>query len=82
MYITTLRTNFMFMVFFVFPSFILRVMCGVLGIFVTHQDRSNRNRKAKVLVTNHITTLDHMAIELVMPHIMVSFYLSLTTSQL
>lgn len=47
-------------------SFILRTMCFVLGIVVHESSEKHRNRSAKVIVTNHVTTLDHLAVDLVL----------------
>ena len=53
-------------------SFILRVMCGVLGILVTQEGAGNWSRKARVIVANYTSTLDHLAVELLVPNILVS----------
>ena len=47
-------------------------MCGILGVIITRDGVSNVHRKAKVLVANYTSTLDHLAIDLVMPNILVS----------
>ncbi len=53
-------------------SVVLRSMCGVLGIWVTQDGAENRKKTAKVLITNYTSTLDHLAVDLVIPNIMVS----------
>jgi len=54
---------------------VLRVMCGVLGIWVT-QDGSAPKQTVRpgVMVCNYSSTLDHAALELVMPNVMVSVW--------
>jgi ancient ubiquitous protein 1 len=56
--------------FFVF-SFVLRVLCGILGILVVQENSEVRDQNAKVLVANYTTALDHVAMELVYPNVMV-----------
>lgn len=53
---------------------IMRGMCGVLGIIVTQEGTDNRNKSAKVLVANYTSTLDHLAVDLVAPNILVSSF--------
>ena len=49
-------------------------MCSVLGIWVTQEGIENRRKSAKVLVANYTSTLDHLAVDLVMPNILVRTY--------
>ena len=58
--------------FFLDFSLVLRVMCGVLGILVTQEGSVNRDRKVKVIASNYSSTLDHLAVDLVMSTILVS----------
>ncbi|XP_070540728.1 lipid droplet-regulating VLDL assembly factor AUP1-like isoform X2 [Ptychodera flava] len=60
--------------FLMIRSFVLRVMCGVLGLVITTEGVKNRERDAPVLVTNHISPLDHLAVDLVFPSIMPSVW--------
>lgn len=55
-------------------SFVLRTMCFVLGIVVHEGEQKHKNQNAKVVVTNHITVLDHLAVDLVLPCIMPSVW--------
>lgn len=48
-------------------SYVLRTMCFVLGIVVQEGEVKHKNRSAKVIVTNHVTMLDHLAVDLVFP---------------
>ncbi|GAB6023444.1 Ancient ubiquitous protein 1 [Chamberlinius hualienensis] len=48
-------------------SYILRVMCFVLGILVSEEVNKNKNKLGKIIVANHVTVLDHLAIDLVLP---------------
>ena len=48
-------------------SLILRTMCGVCGVWVTQEGAENRDVNAKILVSNYTTTLDHLALDLVLP---------------
>ena len=53
---------------------VLRTMCGVLGIIVTTDGLDKREDRAKVLVANYTSTLDHLAVDLVMPTFLVSSF--------
>jgi ancient ubiquitous protein 1 len=55
-------------------------MCGVLGIFVTEKDAQNRDPDANVLVANYTSALDHLALDLVLPNILVRPHLHLTST--
>jgi len=52
-------------------SVVLRVMCGVLGILVIERGEKPPSR-AVVIVANYSSTLDHVALELLIPNNMVS----------
>ncbi len=64
-------------------SLVLRVMCGVLGMLVMQTGRTKPSPQGRVVdgtggrggggvvVANYSSTLDHVALELVMPHVMV-----------
>ena len=53
---------------FAFFSFILRTMCGVLGIVVKEENASiDIKSKTRVIISNHITNIDHLAVDLVLP---------------
>lgn len=51
-------------------------MCGVLGIFVTQSDTHLRDPKAKVVVANYTSALDHLAVDLILPTILVSIQIT------
>lgn len=55
---------------------ILRVLCGVMGILVSQEGARNRDQRVKVLVSNYTSTLDHLAVDLVLPNLLVgvTFY--------
>ncbi|XP_006825962.2 LOW QUALITY PROTEIN: lipid droplet-regulating VLDL assembly factor AUP1 homolog [Saccoglossus kowalevskii] len=55
-------------------SVILRIICCVLGIVVTTDNSENRKKDVRVLVTNHVSPLDHLAVDLVYPSIMPSVW--------
>lgn len=55
-------------------SIILRIMCAVLGIIVTQKYSHNRSTSTKVIICNHITPLDHLAIDLVIANILPSVW--------
>ena len=67
----TLINGCTFFINLVYFSVVLRTMCSVLGIWVTQEGIENRKKSAKVLVANYISTLDHLAVDLVMPNILV-----------
>ena len=46
-------------------------MCVVLGIWVNLDDAEKRLTGNKVLVANYTSTLDHLAVDLVIPSILV-----------
>ncbi|XP_076364775.1 lipid droplet-regulating VLDL assembly factor AUP1-like isoform X2 [Tachypleus tridentatus] len=47
--------------------YVLRVMCMVLGVVVKEERETNHDRSVKVIVTNHVSMLDHLAVDLVLP---------------
>jgi len=51
-------------------------MCSILGIWVSQEHSENRDPKAKMIVANYTSALDHLAVELVMPNISVSSHIS------
>ncbi|XP_052821666.1 lipid droplet-regulating VLDL assembly factor AUP1 isoform X2 [Octopus bimaculoides] len=53
-------------------SFILRVMCAVLGFIVIVDEHKRRDEKAKVIVTNHVSSFDHFTTALVYPSLLPS----------
>ncbi|CAJ0599062.1 unnamed protein product [Cylicocyclus nassatus] len=53
-------------------SAVLRVMCAVLGIVVRSDGK--RSSQVKMMCANHITTLDHLAVDLVEPCILPSVW--------
>ncbi|XP_014669212.1 PREDICTED: ancient ubiquitous protein 1-like [Priapulus caudatus] len=55
-------------------SIVLRCMCSVLGVIVTRDGTENQMKSARVLVCNHVTPLDHLAVDLVMANIMPSVW--------
>ncbi|KAI1303183.1 Lipid droplet-regulating VLDL assembly factor AUP1 [Halotydeus destructor] len=47
---------------------VLRVMCAIIGVVVKETDTSLKSKGgSKVIVSNHITNYDHLAIDLVQP---------------
>ncbi|XP_022086637.1 ancient ubiquitous protein 1-like isoform X2 [Acanthaster planci] len=48
---------------------ILRVMCLLLGLVVSHEGLEQRDKAAKVIVANHVSVFDHVTIGLVVPSI-------------
>ncbi|CAG2114469.1 unnamed protein product, partial [Medioppia subpectinata] len=51
-----------------FRCFILRTMCTILGIIIKEENASiDVKSKTRVIVSNHITNIDHLAVDLVMP---------------
>ena len=48
------------------------MICAVLGVLVTREELSARQPEACVLVANYTSALDHLAISLVEPNVMVS----------
>ncbi|KAK2190287.1 hypothetical protein NP493_79g03062 [Ridgeia piscesae] len=57
-----------------FRHVVLRTMCGILGVIITREGVSNVHRRAKVLVANYTSTLDHLAIDLIMPNVLPSVW--------
>ena len=52
-------------------------MCCVLGIIVKQDGVENRDANVRVLVANYTTRLDYIALSLVRPHIMVSYFVDI-----
>lgn len=50
----------------VLRSCVLRTMCLVLGVIVFEENVEEKHENAKVVVSNHVTVLDHLAIDLVL----------------
>ncbi|ELU00555.1 hypothetical protein CAPTEDRAFT_227093 [Capitella teleta] len=57
-----------------FRQSVLRTMCSVLGIFVAQTDEQNRDEEANVLVANYTSTLDHLALDLILPNVLPSVW--------
>jgi len=55
-------------------SCVLRTMCLVLGIVVQEENVKDKNRDARVVVSNHLSVLDYLALDLVLPCIMPSIW--------
>lgn len=54
---------------------VLRVMCSVLGVVVLSGGPAGGwDRKTRLIVANHITSLDHMAVDLIEPCILPSVW--------
>lgn len=53
-------------------SFVLRVMCAVLGFIVIVDEHKRRDEKAKVIVTNHVSAFDHFTTALIYPNVLPS----------
>ncbi|EYC42001.1 hypothetical protein Y032_0547g3267 [Ancylostoma ceylanicum] len=53
-------------------SIVLRVMCAVLGIVVRSQGK--RSSKVNIICANHVSSLDHLAVDLVEPCILPSVW--------
>lgn len=54
--------------------FVLRVMCGVLGLIVVQHDLNRESSGSPVLVSNYTTPFDHVAVELARPNVMPSVW--------
>ncbi|KAG8232398.1 hypothetical protein J437_LFUL016176 [Ladona fulva] len=46
-------------------SFILRVMSFTLGVAVRQENQGNRDKSVKIIVANHLTPFDHLAMHLI-----------------
>lgn len=57
-----------------FRRFVLRSMCIVLGIIVRQENHHYRVKNVKLIVSNHLTTLDHLAVDLVLSSILPSVW--------
>uniref|UniRef100_T1IIU4 Lipid droplet-regulating VLDL assembly factor AUP1 n=1 Tax=Strigamia maritima TaxID=126957 RepID=T1IIU4_STRMM len=55
-------------------SYILRTMCLILGIVVQEENTEEKNRAAKLIISNHVSIIDHLALDLVLPCIMPSMW--------
>ncbi|VDP07275.1 unnamed protein product [Heligmosomoides polygyrus] len=53
-------------------SLVLRVMCAVLGIVV--QSEGKRSDKVNIICANHVSVLDHLAVDLVEPCVLPSVW--------
>ncbi|XP_074642122.1 lipid droplet-regulating VLDL assembly factor AUP1-like isoform X2 [Tubulanus polymorphus] len=49
---------------------VLRVMYTVLGLVVTQNGTENHKRDVKIMISNHISIFDHLAIDLFLPNYM------------
>jgi len=49
---------------------VLRIMCGILGVVINISGSEHRDNKVKVMIANYTTTLDHLAVDLVLPSIL------------
>lgn len=59
-------------IYFFFFSFILKTIFGVIGIQVIIQEDERKDKDAKVIVSNHVSNLDHMIIDFIIANITVS----------
>ncbi|XP_064631111.1 lipid droplet-regulating VLDL assembly factor AUP1-like [Lineus longissimus] len=50
--------------------FVLRVMCGVLGIVLTTEGMEQRDSSVKLLLSNHSSVFDHLATDLIVENFM------------
>ncbi|XP_046362364.1 lipid droplet-regulating VLDL assembly factor AUP1-like isoform X2 [Haliotis rufescens] len=50
-------------------SVVLRFMFGVAGIIISTDGDENRDKRARILVCDHISPLDHLVTSLVVPHV-------------
>ncbi len=55
---------------------ILRFMALLLGIGVSQKGFEERNRSARVIVANHVSVLDHVALDFITPVVTVSILFS------
>ncbi|XP_071827488.1 lipid droplet-regulating VLDL assembly factor AUP1-like isoform X2 [Apostichopus japonicus] len=53
--------------FSVFRRVVLRVMYGILGLAVTSKGNGNRDNDVNIIVANHISIFDHVALNLILP---------------
>ncbi|GAB1597238.1 ancient ubiquitous protein 1-like [Argonauta hians] len=53
-------------------SFILRVMCAVLGFIVIVDEQKRRDETAKLIISNHVSSFDHFTTALVYPSLLPS----------
>ena len=52
----------------IFCSFILKSIFAVVGIHImVQEDKRDEKKKAKILVSNYISHLDHMIIDFIQP---------------
>lgn len=57
-----------------FRSAVLRTMCAILGVVVIQENEEVRDESVKVIVTNHVSLFDHLAIHLVTGSISVNVW--------
>lgn len=65
-------TDVRYIYYFFFFSFILKTIFGVIGIQVIIQEDERKDKDAKVIVSNHVSNLDHMIIDFIIANITVS----------
>jgi len=53
-------------------SFVLHSLCIVLGILVKEENKEVRDENSKVLVANHVSPCDHIAVHLMCRSVTVS----------
>jgi len=53
-------------------SFVLHSLCVVLGILVKEENKEVRDENSKVLVANHVSPCDHIAVHLMCGSVTVS----------
>jgi len=49
---------------------LFRVTCFILGVAVTQEGKENYKDEHKVVISNHVTALDNIAIETILPSVM------------
>ncbi|XP_054718260.1 lipid droplet-regulating VLDL assembly factor AUP1 homolog isoform X2 [Uloborus diversus] len=60
-----------------FPSlrcFLLRIMCSILGFIVFTESSMNHVKNTKIVISNHVTNFDHLAINIIMHTIVPSVW--------
>ncbi|XP_033109791.1 ancient ubiquitous protein 1-like [Anneissia japonica] len=55
-------------------AYVLRVFSLVLGLCVTQEGLEDCDRNVRVVVANHVSTLDHAAIDLILPSVIPSVW--------
>ena len=61
-------------------SIILRCLCVVLGVVVKQENTTGRDENLKVLIANHISPCDHVAVHLAVGSITVRFLIFRNTA--